>query len=72
LKPENIFIDSKYRIRIEDFGSSRSFEAEVTMTSVGTLLYIAPEVGDGHYYCKVDVCLFGLVMHEIVTSDPIF
>jgi serine/threonine protein kinase len=42
------------------------------MTSVGTLLYMAPEVGEDHYDCKVDVYSFGLIMYEIVTSDPIF
>jgi serine/threonine protein kinase len=72
LKPENIFIDGRYRIRIGDFGSSRLFDAGVTMTSVGTPLYMAPEAGDSHYDCKVDVYSFGLIMYEIVTNDPIF
>jgi serine/threonine protein kinase len=72
LKPGNIFIDDDGRIRIGDFGSSRSFETGVTMASVGTPLYMAPEVGEGHYDCKVDVYSFGLIMYEIVTNDAIF
>jgi serine/threonine protein kinase len=42
------------------------------MTTVGTPLYMSPETGEGHYDCKVDVYSFGLLMYEIVTSDPIF
>jgi serine/threonine protein kinase len=72
LKPENIFIDDNNRIRIGDFGSSRLFEAGVTMTSVSTPLYLAPETDEGHYDCKVDVYSFGLIMYEIVTNDAIF
>jgi serine/threonine protein kinase len=72
LKPENIFIDDDNRIRIGYFGSSRLFETGVTMTSVGTPLYMSPETGEGHYDCKVDVYSFGLIMYEIVTNDAIF
>jgi serine/threonine protein kinase len=42
------------------------------MTTVGTPLYMAPEVGDGRYDSKVDVYSFGLIMYEIVTNDPVF
>jgi serine/threonine protein kinase len=72
LKPENILVDGEYRIRIGDFGSSRLFESGVTMTLVGTPLYMAPETGEGNYDWKVDVYSFGLMMYEIVTNDPLF
>jgi serine/threonine protein kinase len=72
LKPENVFVDDDHRIRIGDFGSSRLYEASVTMTSSGTPLYMAPESGESHYDSKIDVYSFGLIMYEIVTNDPIF
>jgi serine/threonine protein kinase len=71
LKPENIFIDSEYRIRIGDFSLGRLFDSGVTMTAVGTPLYMAPESGSGHYDSKVDVYSFGLIMYEIVTNYTI-
>jgi serine/threonine protein kinase len=72
LKPENIFLDDDNRIRIGDFGTSRLCEAGVTMTSVGTPLYMPPESDSGHYDDKFDVYSFGMIMYEIVTSDSIF
>jgi serine/threonine protein kinase len=72
LKPENILVDDDNRIRICDFGSSRTFEAGVTMTNAGTPLYAAPEVPDGHYDEKVDVYSFGLILYEIVSCDGLF
>ena len=71
LKPENIFIDSLINVRIGDFGLARpgdyhaaakAASKEVTnpdlTKSVGTSLYVAPEVksvGGGNYDDKVDV-----------------
>jgi serine/threonine protein kinase len=72
LKPENILLDDNHRVRICDFGSSREFEAGVTMTKTGTLLYMAPEVDEGHYDEKVDVYSFGIILYEIVSCDERF
>jgi serine/threonine protein kinase len=72
LKPDNILIDNELHIRICDFGSSRTFEFGVTMTNAGTPLYMAPEVDEGHYDCKVDVYSFGLILYEIVSCDGLF
>jgi serine/threonine protein kinase len=72
LKPENILFDDDLRIRIADFGSSRIFEVDVTLTGGGTPLYMAPEVPTHHYNEKVDVYSFGLVLYEIIVGDGLF
>jgi serine/threonine protein kinase len=58
LKPTNILVDNEHNIKISDFGTSRLFETDVTMTNAGTLLYTAPEVSKGHYDKKIDVYSF--------------
>ena len=48
LKPANILITQTFQAKVSDFGSSRSkAEGDVTMTSVGTPLFCAPEVFRG-------------------------
>jgi serine/threonine protein kinase len=72
LKPTNILLDDDRNVKISDFGSSRIYEVDVTMTGVGTPLYMAPEVLDGHYDGKVDVYSFGLILYEIVVGNGVF
>jgi serine/threonine protein kinase len=73
LKPSNILLDDDHRIKICDFGSSRIYEIDVTMTTTaGTPLYMAPEVAGGHYDGKVDVYSFGLILYEILGGNGIF
>jgi serine/threonine protein kinase len=72
LKPANIMFDDDFDVKIGDFGSSRIYEADVTMSSVGTPLYMAPEVYEGHYGPKVDVYSFGLILYEIVVGNGLF
>jgi serine/threonine protein kinase len=71
LKPSNILFDEERRVRIGDFGSSREYEVDVTMTGVGSPLYMAPEVYSGHYDEKVDVYSFGIIAYEIVRDDSV-
>jgi serine/threonine protein kinase len=68
LKPTNILLDEGHRIKISDFGSSRIYEADVTMSNVGTPLYMAPEASETTYDLKVDVYSFGLILYEIVSG----
>jgi serine/threonine protein kinase len=74
LKPDNILIDDELHIRICDFGSSRTFESGITMSTFDaeTPLYMAPEVDEGHYDSKIDVYSFGLILYEIVSCDGLF
>jgi serine/threonine protein kinase len=71
LKPANLLFDDDMNIRVSDFGSSRVLNVEESMTVVGTLQYVAPEVVDGHYNAKVDVYSFGLIVYEIVVGKKV-
>jgi serine/threonine protein kinase len=74
LKPSNILFDDARQVRIADFGSSRIYELDVTMTrAVGTPLYMAPELfaQDPQYSPKVDVYSFGLLLYEVVVGEGV-
>jgi serine/threonine protein kinase len=74
LKPANLLFDDDFDVKIGDFGSSRPYETEVTLTAGSrfTPLYMAPEVYEGHYGPKVDVYSFGLILYEIVVGNGLF
>jgi serine/threonine protein kinase len=69
LKPENVLFTNDFEVKIGDFGSSRVYEADVTMTGTGTPLYMAPEVRSGHYGPPSDVYSFGLILYEVVVGN---
>jgi serine/threonine protein kinase len=71
LKPTNILIDDDRNVKISDFGTSRIYETDVTMTRnvMGNALFIAPELCEGDYDEKVDVYAFGIILYEIVTGN---
>ena len=51
LKTENCLVTDYVSAKIADFGTSRAKgEDDVTMTSIGTPLYVAPEVVTGEFY----------------------
>jgi len=72
LKPDNALVTDYIAVKITDFGTSRAKGVEdVTMTSVGTPLFAAPEVMHGDYYDeKVDVYSYGLtLLNMMVPGD---
>jgi len=74
LKPENVLITEFLLAKITDFGTSRIKEIndDVTMSSVGTPLFCAPEIVRGEKYDeKVDVYSFGLVLLDMATEESL-
>lgn len=72
VKPENVLISERGRVKVADFGLAR----EVTAASVaeggvviGTVSYIAPElVSRGHASARSDVYSLGILLYELLTG----
>lgn len=79
IKPANILIDKDCRIKLADFGLSRSVdvkssEGEPIMTQyVATKLYRAPEVmlGAKYYSHPVDIWSVGCIIAEMFMETPV-
>lgn len=74
LKPENIFFENGL-VKIGDYGLSKyinvSRHSGQTM-SVGTVQYMAPEIGSGSYTSGIDVYALGIIFYELLTGDVPF
>ena len=70
LKSMNIMIGEGMRGKVADYGESREKAVNSTMTSVGTPLWMAPEVSSGKRYdSQADVYSFGIILHEVLKQD---
>lgn len=78
--PQNILIASKspIRVKIADFGISKSTAGTSLRTRCGTHGYLAPELqgfrprgylSENEYTNAVDIWALGCVVHEILTSQ---
>ncbi len=78
LKPANLMIDKRGRLKIADFGISRSVSdtvARVTMHSgaSGTLVYMSPQQAMGEPASILDdIYSLGATLFELLTSKPPF
>ncbi|MDH5466293.1 MAG: protein kinase [Candidatus Aminicenantes bacterium] len=76
LKPQNIMIDKKGRVRIMDFGIARSIEAPGLTSSgmiIGTPDYISPEQAEGEEADqRSDIYSLGSILYEMVTGSVPF
>lgn len=69
LKPENLLLDSKYNVKIADFGLSNIMrDGHFLKTSCGSPNYAAPEVISGKLYAgpEVDVWSCGVILYALL------
>ena len=74
LKPGNIFYEDG-QVKIGDYGLSKAMNTSQhsgqTIT-VGTVHYMAPEIGQGRYNRSVDIYALGILIYEMLTGQVPF
>jgi hypothetical protein len=74
LKPSNIFYENGY-VKVGDYGLAKAISASRhsghTIT-VGTVHYMAPEIGAGSYNRGIDIYALGVLLYEMLTGDVPF
>jgi serine/threonine protein kinase len=74
LKPGNIFFDDGY-VKIGDYGLSKFIAVSrhsAQTASVGTVHYMAPEIGSGNYSRGVDIYALGVMLYEMLLGKVPF
>ena len=76
LKPQNILIDNDLKVKIADFGLSRTYSIPIKAYTreVLTLWYRAPELilGIDYYSTGIDMWSIGCIFGELLLRKPIF
>jgi hypothetical protein len=70
LKPANIFYDDGY-VKIGDYGLTKHISVSRhsgQTVSVGTVHYMAPEIGSGSYTKAIDIYALGVILYEMLTG----
>ncbi|HUN79998.1 MAG TPA: serine/threonine-protein kinase, partial [Phycisphaerae bacterium] len=74
LKPGNIFYEDGY-VKIGDYGLAKIMAASQhsgQTVSVGTVHYMAPEVGSGNYDRTIDIYALGVMLYEMLLGKVPF
>ena len=72
LKPENLLLDSKFNIKVADFGLSNVMrDGHFLKTSCGSPNYAAPEVISGKLYAgpEVDIWSIGVILYALLCGS---
>ncbi|GMH95698.1 hypothetical protein TL16_g13218, partial [Triparma laevis f. inornata] len=70
LKPDNMLVTKDNVLKLTDFGEARAADLSMTMTAVGTPIYISPEVmRNDRYDLKADTYSFGVVLAAMVRAE---
>lgn len=74
LKAKNVLLGPSYEAKLSDFGISREWAVDTTMTAgIGTMAWIAPEVLRGERYTEMaDIYSLGVVLSELATCSKPF
>jgi cyclin-dependent kinase-like len=76
IKPENLLIDSNLKLKLCDFGFSRTIKKNNDRLTdyVATRWYRSPEllITSGYYGSEVDYWAIGCIMGELADGDPLF
>lgn len=77
IKPENILINRKGEVKVTDFGLSRCFKQESSLTesriAMGTPLYMSPEQVEGRPVDhRSDIYSFGVTCYHLFAGQPPF
>uniref|UniRef100_A0A7S2U0D7 Protein kinase domain-containing protein n=1 Tax=Lotharella oceanica TaxID=641309 RepID=A0A7S2U0D7_9EUKA len=71
IKPDNILMDEKFKIKIADFGYSRIMRESGMKTAVGTLKFAAPEIIMGQSYStQADIWSLGVTLFILFVGYP--
>lgn len=73
LKPANVFIENG-TVKVGDYGLCKSIgsASERQTRNVGTVHYMAPEVGNGKYGRSVDIYACAAILYEMLVGRPPF
>lgn len=72
LKPHNIFFEDGV-VKIGDYSLSKAISGSQQTghtTTVGSVHYMAPEIGQGKYDKAVDIYALGVILFEMLTGSP--